>query len=350
MTDLPNTYASVDTDMNADELMCRHDICGRPLLTPGDGNCLFNSISIILTLSTKMASELRYNTCIQMATRKDRVLEGHRNIDDLFIVSPDYDQSLIACARDTEFSSAWIILGLSQVLQRKVISVYPPENGPCDATVQILTTVFGSFQHEWPLSILWMGPKKGKGKMWLPNHFLPIAPDSSVDAGVDDDYADNEIESDTGDDDEEETSKVTSSSVVLHDSDETETDDETCDSDDLTGMCSKGKALPSDNFLPVDEVLDVLTGDTLETVHVSVPLGRKENVWFLLDNSDNVIRRKGGKNINTGMTVGRGVMERRQVHHLHCTQDKMGMPYMLSKEKENIVKRSSQIERKYTRL
>ncbi|GFO00738.1 large subunit GTPase 1 homolog [Plakobranchus ocellatus] len=36
MTDLPDTYASVDTDMIAYELMRRHDIRGRPLLTPGD--------------------------------------------------------------------------------------------------------------------------------------------------------------------------------------------------------------------------------------------------------------------------------------------------------------------------
>ena len=127
MTDLPDTYSSVDTDMNADELMRRHNIRGRPLLAPADGNCLFNSISIILTSSTNIASELRYKTCIQMATRKDHVLEGHRSIGDLLMVSPDYYQSPIACARDTEFSSAWTILGLSQVLQRKVMSVYPPE-------------------------------------------------------------------------------------------------------------------------------------------------------------------------------------------------------------------------------
>ncbi|GFO30377.1 actin-1/3 [Plakobranchus ocellatus] len=257
MRDLPDTYASVDTDMTAYELMRRNDIRGRPLLTPGDGNCPFNSISIILIRNTQIASEWRYKTCIQMATRKDRVLEGLRNIDDLFIVSPDYDESLIACARATEFSSAWTILGLSQVLQHKVISVYPSENGPCDETVRILTTEFGSFQHELSLSILSMGPKKGKGKMWLPNHFLPNTPESSDDDAahddekqtedgvcggcdddvlnddgnfyeVDDDHADNgnnEIDNNRRDGEEEETIEVTSSPVVLHDGDETETDD-----------------------------------------------------------------------------------------------------------------------------
>ncbi|GFO24963.1 hypothetical protein PoB_005146800 [Plakobranchus ocellatus] len=54
LRDLPDTYASVDTDMNAHELMRRHDICSRPLLTPGVGNCLFNSISIMLMRSTKI--------------------------------------------------------------------------------------------------------------------------------------------------------------------------------------------------------------------------------------------------------------------------------------------------------
>ncbi|GFO24969.1 hypothetical protein PoB_005147400 [Plakobranchus ocellatus] len=204
-----------------------------------------------------------------MATRKERVSEGHRNIDDVFIVSPDYYESLIACARATEFSSAWTILSLSQVLQvlqHKVISVYSPENGPCDETVRILTTEFGSFQQELPLSFLWMGSKKGKGKMWLPNHFLPIAPESSDD----DDAHDDEKQTEDGvcgscDDDvlnddssvyEVDTMstmttmnltiiegvvrrrkpiKVTNSPVFLHDGDETETDDETHDSNDFHG-------------------------------------------------------------------------------------------------------------------
>ena len=135
-------------------------------------------------------------------------------------------------------------LELSQVLQRKVMSVYPLENGPCHKTVQILTIAFGSFQHKLPLTIQWMGPKKRKGKTWLPNHFVPINPETSgdddddanddekqtecsdcggcdddnvliddddddaydVDAEVDDDYADydnNEIDSDTGDDEDD---------------------------------------------------------------------------------------------------------------------------------------------------
>ena len=60
-------------------------------------------------------------------------------------------------------------------------------------------------------------------------------------------------------------------------------------------MCSAGKALPSDNFLPVDIVIDLLTGDTPQKVHASVPLGAKENQWFLVENSDNIKRRKVGQ-------------------------------------------------------
>ena len=80
--------------------------------------------------------------------------------------------------------------------------------------------------------------------------------------------------------------------------------------------------MPSNNFVPVDEVLDLLTGDTVQTVHASVPLGRKENQWFLVENLDNIMRRKVGENLNTGITVGRGVMEQKQAHHLQCTLEK----------------------------
>ena len=165
-----------------------------------------------------------------------------------------------------------------------------------------------------------MGPKKGKGKTWFPNHFVPINPEPNgnddddatddekqtegsacggcddddvliddddaydVDAEVDDDYAEydnNEIDSDTrdeddDDDEEEETSKV---------GEDTETHDK-------TRVSSAGKALPSNNFLPVDIVIDLLTGDTSQKVHASVPLGTKENQWFLVENSDNIKRRK----------------------------------------------------------
>ncbi|GFO17838.1 hypothetical protein PoB_004434300 [Plakobranchus ocellatus] len=137
--------------------------------------------------------------------------------------------------------------------------------------LQILTTEFGSFQHELSLFILWMGPKKGKGQVWLPNHFLPIAPESS-----DDDAA--------------------------HD-DEKQTEDGVC------GGCDDDVLNDDGNVYEVDAGVDDdhadngnneidnnrRDGDTLETVHASVPLGRKENVWFLVDNSDNVIRRKGNK-------------------------------------------------------
>ncbi|GFO24645.1 replicase polyprotein 1a [Plakobranchus ocellatus] len=107
--------------------------------------------------------------------------------------------------------------------------------------------------------------------MWLPNHFLPIDPESSDDNAADDeekqtedcvcggcddddvlnndgndDYVDNDnnkIDNYTGYDGEEESGKVTSSPVVLYDGDDTETDDETRDSDDLIGMCFEGKEL-----------------------------------------------------------------------------------------------------------
>ncbi|GFO43374.1 hypothetical protein PoB_006987900 [Plakobranchus ocellatus] len=205
MRDLPDTYASVDTDMNAYELMRRHDIHGLQNFHPPG----------------------LFSVCLRYSNTK---------------------------------LSLFIHPRTGHVMR-----------------LRILTTEFGSFQHELPLSIQWMGPKKGKGKMWLPNHFLPIAPESSddsaahdhekqtegsvcgncdddvlnddgtfyeADTGVDDDHVHNdniEIDNNRRDGEEEETIEVTSSPVVLHDGDETETDDETHDSNDLMGMCFEGK-------------------------------------------------------------------------------------------------------------
>ncbi|GFO37273.1 hypothetical protein PoB_006377800 [Plakobranchus ocellatus] len=76
-------------------------------------------------------------------------------------------------------------------------------------------------------------------------------------------------------------------------------------------------------------------------MHASKPLGRKENTWFWVENSD--IRRKWGTKSQYWVDCGAWGIRAKQAHHLHCTQGKTSWPYMFSKEKENIVKRSSQM-------
>ncbi|GFO24764.1 hypothetical protein PoB_005126900 [Plakobranchus ocellatus] len=93
--------------------------------------------------------------------------------------------------------------------------------------LQILTTEFGSFQHELPLSILWMGPRKGKGKMWPPNYFLPIALESNDDAAAHDDEKQTE-DSVCGDCDDDD---VLNDDGYVYDEVDTGDDDDYADND-----------------------------------------------------------------------------------------------------------------------
>ena len=45
-----------------------------PLYTTGDGSCLFNAISLLLTGSENLAAELRVRTCIELCNNEDHYL------------------------------------------------------------------------------------------------------------------------------------------------------------------------------------------------------------------------------------------------------------------------------------
>ncbi|GFO27052.1 hypothetical protein PoB_005355700 [Plakobranchus ocellatus] len=55
---------------------------------------------------------------------------------------------------------------------------------------------------------------------------------------------------------------------------------------------------------------------------------------------------KGATNLNTGMTLERGVMEQRQAHDPHCTQGKTGWPYMFNKRERKYCQEKQSNEKK----
>ncbi|KAL3889926.1 hypothetical protein ACJMK2_002243 [Sinanodonta woodiana] len=55
-------------DSNAAYIMANYvdDVYGNPITNTGDGNCLYNAISILLHGNESLATQLRYLTCIQL--------------------------------------------------------------------------------------------------------------------------------------------------------------------------------------------------------------------------------------------------------------------------------------------
>ena len=70
-----------------------------PVAVSGDGNCLFNALSMALvgTEELAIASELRVRTCIELVDNP-QIYEDGLNHEDIKLVSPSYRETCINCA------------------------------------------------------------------------------------------------------------------------------------------------------------------------------------------------------------------------------------------------------------
>ena len=161
------------------------------LRSTGDGNCLFNSFSTILTGNESMNIELRYRCCIEMTMNRRKYLR-HRLFDRLDVLSPDFDRSCIECAKLGAWASAWEMIALSNVLNITVKSVYPAVSGSKTKQFQTLNSEFKppfADPEKGKITIMWthtvLPNKNGFQKTkrvkttWLPNHFVPLVSESA---------------------------------------------------------------------------------------------------------------------------------------------------------------------------
>ena len=151
----------------------RPELSCSPISVPGDGNCLFNSASILLCGTPDLALELRLRTVLELVKNKTLYTENGNTRG--FSSMADYDESIIDCAQDGGYSSIWTICALSSVLRRDIVCIYPPVNGndiPC--------TILDTTVHPRPARVSDLDPMKLMWTRvqdcipWSPNHFVPL--------------------------------------------------------------------------------------------------------------------------------------------------------------------------------
>lgn len=87
-----------------------------PVHVSGDGNCLFNALSVGLTGNEGLSLELRVRTCLELF-RNRHAYETAANAK-LLLVSPNYEDVCKAAATKGAFSSAWTMVAAATVLGR----------------------------------------------------------------------------------------------------------------------------------------------------------------------------------------------------------------------------------------
>ena len=163
--------------MNAQYILnkCRLVNLGIPSMTTGDGNCLFNAVSIALTGNEDRAPELRVRTSVEMALNAD-TYKRRLDYDQLLAHSPSYSASMKDCCTEGAYSSIWTMMALSAVIGLPIKSVYPPMNGTKCKAHTALSKLFVTDENEKreTLTVMWsrMGP--WRLPTWTGNHFVPI--------------------------------------------------------------------------------------------------------------------------------------------------------------------------------
>ena len=148
-----------------------------PAAVFADGYCFFNSLSIAIAGNFSQAEEVNVHTCNEMVANWDVYIKMYKNSG---VYSPDYLVAMRECAEDGSFSSAWTINAASTVLNRTIVSVYPPVNGLLDNTIPILNKVFITANKDLkskrrPIFVMWRSCQAPvPSKTWHPNHFVPL--------------------------------------------------------------------------------------------------------------------------------------------------------------------------------
>ena len=340
------------------------NVCGRipsrvPIHVSGDGNCLFNAVSVAIQGNEELSCELRVRTCLELVLNFEHY-KAHANYQNFRLVSPDLVKACQKCARDGNFSSVFTIQGLSHsVIGREIVSVYPAMNGMLDSCMRILNTVItprvslSRNTSRGRVYVLWTRMcgtcPQPRDQIWLPNHFVPLIEEchSTSDANTSSPVSvtspspkivasplDTTTTPSNDDSTEQQptaadnnpnpnTSPLNAHNDTKIDLSDMETDNcmprEDCQGENLEvdawSECSmsefpeevpdkSSERFPNDHsnnklngrFLDVESLCGLLQNEN--DVKSSIPKGLKEDVYFLIENEGNSQKRVRGKRSN----------------------------------------------------
>ena len=168
-------HRNIDTETRALQLKYGTMLNMKPVWVYGDGNCLFNAVSVSLCGSQRLSAELRVRTVIEMVINAEKY-RCSSNVKTYLCLSPDYKEACTDCGKNGGFSSVWTMLALTTVIGRPIRSVYPPCNGPNDFPYRTLNTTFlpDKCVRGKPIYIMWTSTQVSSKRTWTPNHFVPL--------------------------------------------------------------------------------------------------------------------------------------------------------------------------------
>ena len=167
-------YHNLVQDQQATKLLGSRWSGPTPISVKGDGNCLFNAISVALFGHENAYSEIRLKTFFEMSDHAMFYERVHAKTQ-ITAISPTFAQATKHCQQNGNWACAWTFHAASTVIARPIKSVYPVVNGPSDAYIRILNTTFKPrcSRSRQEKSLMRSGGL-GVSSFWRPSHFVPL--------------------------------------------------------------------------------------------------------------------------------------------------------------------------------
>lgn len=167
-------YHNLVQDQQATKLLGSRWSGPTPISVKGDGNCLFNAISVALFGHENVSSEIRLKIFFEMSDHAMFYERVHAKTQ-IPAISPTFALATKHCQQNGNWACAWTFHAASTVIARPIKSVYPVVNSPSDAYIRILNTTFKPrcSRSRQEISLMWSGGL-GVSSFWRPSHFVPL--------------------------------------------------------------------------------------------------------------------------------------------------------------------------------
>ena len=129
-----------------------------PVFTKGDGNCFYNSISLLLTgEQSQLSTELRIKVVGEMVKNRSLYDAG----DFLKYGADNFVDDMLDSMRDETYSSFRHMYALANVVCCNIRYVYLESKNPSVKQNELNVTIYPRVKTEIMASILWSHTKKG---------------------------------------------------------------------------------------------------------------------------------------------------------------------------------------------
>ena len=302
-------------DCASKELLCQlHPVVlheHTPLYIVGDGNCFYRSLSLGLFGSQAHHLHIRLLTALEIFNFPSQYTEGSREfmqqLHDKRFVIPSYFNLLESVIKESSYADICHLFAASNAIGHRFYS-YQPTTGPFDMQGGAYTCVITGHsisQAKSPLCcVMWtVTNPPANAKDFIPNHFVLLVPNNrlenqSIPQNCFNNSGSIELSPNSGSieisPDKNSSSQLSefapshSSSILPDDSPDKYISNA---SPPQIKQVSFGKSLT--NFMTPEKLFEVICNE-LPTASV-IPKGPKEDIYFLLDNVDNIKQRNKGK-------------------------------------------------------